>query len=167
MSFAIWFDDICMLPAREVLERVRKSEKAPLGELRVYDLLRQGDRHLLWGVYIFYSGEQCLYVGKNSAQKFVERIPAHLSLSEDSWMNHLVKRIRHHEQLDCLATAADAAREYALLLIPVGQKEPIGPLEKFFRLFVGPKYNSFPEPHRARYAHLDLDLPLTEVLRHL
>jgi len=52
-----------------VLELVQRAEKVPLGDLRVYDLLREGDRPLLWGVYFFYSSAgQCLYVGKSARE---------------------------------------------------------------------------------------------------
>ncbi len=167
MAFTLWYDEICRCPARLVLELIQQAEKVPLGELRIYDLLREGDRPLLWGVYFFYSAEgRCLYVGKNSAQKFVERIPAHLSLAPTSWMNHLVKRILKYEGLGSLAEAAEAAREHRLLLMPVSRKEQtaqLAGLEKFFRLFAGPKYNSL-EQRRRRYNGIDLGAQLTEVL---
>jgi hypothetical protein len=68
MPFTLWFDEICAQPARAVLNLIQQAEKIPLGDLRIYDLLRDGDRPLLKGVYFFYSAEgQCLYVGKNSA----------------------------------------------------------------------------------------------------
>src|SRR5262249_10278348 len=108
MPFTVWFDDICNQPARAVLERVQKAEKKPLAELLVYDLLSEGDRPLLWGVYFFFSRDgQCLYVGKNSTRKFVERIPLHLCLHQKGWRNHFVKQMCHHESLGCLADAAE------------------------------------------------------------
>lgn len=141
-----------------------------MGELRLFDLLREGDRLLLWGVYFFYSPEgQCVYVGKNSALKFVERIPAHLSLAPNSWMNHLVKRICKYEGLGSLTEAAEAARRYTLLLMPVNRKEQtkqLASLERFFRVFASPKYNSL-ERRRKRYNEVDIQAPLTEVLEYM
>jgi transcriptional regulator with XRE-family HTH domain len=166
MPFTLWFDDICAQPARAVLELVQQAEKKPLGDLRIYDLLREGDRHLLKGVYFFYSADgQCLYVGKNSAQKFVERIPIHLSLAENSWMNYLVKKMKRFEGYDSLQQAAEAARTHTLLLMPVGCQEQIASLERFFRMFGCPKYNAFSPKRRGLYAGLDLGKPLTEVLK--
>jgi hypothetical protein len=140
-----------------------------LGELRIYDLLRDGDRPLLWGVYFFYSPDrQCLYVGKNSARKFVERIPAHLSLAPTSWMSHLVKRICKHEGIGSLAEAAESARCHRLLLMPVNRREQIGEigrLERFFRLFADPRYNSL--QRRSRHSLLDLGAPLMQVLEYV
>lgn len=169
MAFTLWFENICALPARVVLDRIRTAEKIPLSELRVYDLLREGDRPLLWGVYLFHTSDgACLYVGKNSARKFVDRIPVHLCLYEKDWMNHLVKRIRNVERLGCLQEAAEAARTHTLLLLPVSQKEQtrsLAALEKFFRLFAEPKYNAL--PRRKHHNRIDLGKPLTDVLEQM
>jgi hypothetical protein len=167
--FTLWFDEVCSLPARVVLERLQQAAKKPLSDLRIYDLLRDGDRPLLWGVYFFYSREgSCLYVGKNSARKFVERIPVHLCLYPKDWMNQLVQRIRDYEELVSLTDAAEAARTHTLLLMPVSQKEQtkrLAALEKFFRLFAEPKYNAL--PRRKRHNRIDLGAPLSEVLEYL
>lgn len=166
MPFTLWLDEVRTLPARAVIERVRQAEKKPLSELLVYDLLRDGDRPLLWGVYFFFSRDgQCLYVGKNSARKFVERIPVHLCLHPNDWMNHLVKRMCRDDGFGCLSDAAEAARSHMLLLMPVSEKEQtkqLAALEKFFRLFAEPKYNKL--RRRKRHDRVDLEAPLNEVL---
>ena len=169
MPFKLRFEDLAPLSAYAVLERVNGGEKRRLGDLRVYDLLFGDDgRPIYKGVYLFYSsGGACLYVGKNSAQKFVERIPWHLSLSPRSWMNHLLKRTRQYEHLASLEEAAEVAREDTLLLIDVGQHEQIRPLENFFRLFAAPRYNSYRESRRKRYTAMKLGAPLIEVLGQL
>jgi hypothetical protein len=169
MSFTLWFEDIRGLDARRVLENVLVAEKRSLGDLRVYDLICEGNRALLWGVYFFFNREgECLYVGKNAARKFVERIPVHLCLWDDDWMNHLVKRIQKYGGHTCLFDAAVAARDYTLLLIAISDKEEreiISPLEKFFRIFSAPKYNQL--PMKERYKRLDLGLPLSQLLDEL
>jgi hypothetical protein len=169
MPFTLWFDDICEQPARVVLERVAQSEKMPLGDLRIYDFLREGERLLRWGVYFFHSQEgECLYVGKNSTQKFVEPIPIHFCLEPNTWMTHLVKRIQKFEGLACLTDAAEAARRHTLLLMPVSQNEQrkwLAALERFFRLFAMPKYNAL--ALRLRHKGIDLGAPLSEVLQYM
>jgi hypothetical protein len=166
MPFTLWFDDIRELPARLVLERVTTAEKKPLGDLLVYDLLREGHRPLLWGLYFFHSREgDCLYVGRTSARKFAERIPVHLCLWEKDWMNHLVRRIRKYEALCSLTDAAEMARDHTLLLMPIGQKEQIrhlAPLTQFFRLFAAPKYNAL--RRQQHHDTLDLGASLIDVL---
>lgn len=168
MGFTLWLDEICAQPARAVLEAIQQAEKKPLGDLRIYDLLRDGDRPLVNGVYFFFSAEgRCLYVGKNSAQKFVERIPIHLSIAESSWMNYFLKRIKKFEHLPSLIEAAEAACSHTLLLMPVASKDQVGAVEKFFRLFAAPKYNSPSARSLGRYQHLDLGAPLTELLKYM
>lgn len=169
MPFTLWFDDIRALPARVVLEKVQLADKIALADLRIYDLLREGERPLLWGVYFFFTQKgKCLYVGKNAARKFVERIPVHLCLHPNDWMNHLVKRIQKYENLGSLADAAEAARSHTLLLMPVSNKEQtkrLAAVEKFFRLFAEPKYNSL--PRRKRHKGIDLGTSFTEVLEYI
>jgi hypothetical protein len=166
MPFTIWFEDVRAEPASAVLERLRKAEKKPLGELLVYDLVCAGSRPLLWGVYFFYSPSgECLYVGKNAARKFVERIPVHLCLWEDDWMNHFVKRIQKYERHACLRDSADFARDHTLLLLAISakaQRGEIAALERFFRLFTYPKYNSL--PMKERHKQLNLGAPLGQLL---
>src|SRR5262249_13974726 len=132
----------------------------------VFDLLHDADRLLLWGVYLFYSREgRCLYVGKSSARKFVERIPVHLCPYPKEWMNHFVKKICKKEGIACLTDAMEAARSHTLLLIAVSEKaqtKQLAALEKFFRLFAEPKYNAL--RRRERHNRIDLAAPLGEVL---
>jgi hypothetical protein len=166
MPFTLWFDEVCTQPARVVLTRVRQAAKKPLGDLLVYDLLRDGDRPLFWGVYFFFSREgQCLYVGKSSSRMLVDRIPVHLCLYPREWKNHLLRRICKYEELDSFPDAADAASTHTLLLMAVGKKEQtegLATLEKFFRLFAEPKYNAL--KRRKRHDRIDLERPLNEVL---
>jgi hypothetical protein len=177
MSFKVHFDVLAKQPAQEALNLVHSLPKKRLKDLRIYDLLYDGDEPIYYGVYLFYSPDgRCLYVGKNSAQKFVERIPWHLSIAESSWMNHLVRYIRKHEGLESLSEAAEVASDNELLLIPFSRSEYIGKLEgecigkleKFFRLFAEPKYNTYsPRTRQKNRSTIDLDIPLIEVVEQL
>lgn len=141
MSFSIPFEHIADQPAQTALDTVRHASKKPVGELKIYDLIREGDEPSSTrnGVYLFFSPENsCLYVGKNSAQAFVERVPWHFAVWEESWMNHILKRTKERHALGSLIEAANYAADYQLLLIPMGSNDRsvIKPLEKFFRLFL-------------------------------
>ena len=168
MSFKLPFSELANRSAADALDAVEGVGKKRLGDLKVYDLLLHNDEPVLNGVYLFFSPSgECLYVGKNSAQKFVERIPWHFALDEGAWMNHYLKRTRQHKELETLAEAAAAAKDDLLLLIPVKRRELIKPLEKFFRVFAVPRYNAYSSGYRARYKSVNLDAALLDVLSQL
>ena len=170
MSFTLWLDKFLDQPANEVLQAANQAQKIRLDDLRVFDLLFDGAEPIYFGVYLFYSaGGECLRVGKNSSQTFVQRLPWHLSVWEHSWMNYLLTDIQKDEQIHSLRDAAEIARNHSLLLFHVHrlQGTTISRLEKFFRVFAVPKYNAYRESYRKRYAGVDLRAPLTDVLNRL
>lgn len=155
------------MSASDALKAVAHASRTPLRDLKVFDLILDGDAPTdIWhGVYAFFDPAGiCLYVGKNSSQNFVERIPWHFSLHEDAWMNHFLKYLRRHQGLTTLGEAAMAARNCELLLMPMAQYELITAFEKFLRIFLAPKFNMYSQGYRARYAGLDLSEPLGAVL---
>lgn len=173
MNFSLRFEYIADQPAQTAIESVTRADKKPVGDLKIYDLMFEGDEPLLTriGVYLFFSPEnECLYAGKNSALSFIERIPWHFAIWETSWMNRFLKGVRKQGNFDNLLEAADYARNHQLLLIPMGDEDKprITPLEKFFRLFLEPTFNHFAESTMSRYRRrLDLSKPLYEVLEEM
>ena len=168
MQFKVPFSKLESLRAKNVIDAVSDAEKKRVGDVRIYDLMLSKGEPILNGVYLFFSESgKCLYAGKNAAQKFVERIPWHFAVDEGAWMNHYLKRTREHKELETLTEAAYAAKEDQLLLISVEQRDLIKPLEKFFRLFAEPEYNSYSSSYSARHQDVDLNLPLHEVLSQL
>ena len=126
-----------------------------------------GEKIIDHGVYFFFSPENdCLYVGKNSSQSFVERIPWHFALSEESWMNHFVKYHRKFGEFKSIPEAAIDSKRCQLLLMPVANEnlESIKPLEKFFRLFLKPRYNSYSLNYQNRYRSVNMNEPLYKVI---
>ena len=84
----IWLMRRCITStASEVLECVQQAEKMRIEDLRILDLIRDGNQPLLWGVYLFYS-KGSVYGGGKITVRFVDRIPSILFGSE-SWMNTL------------------------------------------------------------------------------
>lgn len=156
------------MSASDVLKAIAHASRAPLRDLKVFDLILDGDgpTDICHGVYAFFDPEGiCLYVGKNSSQSFVERIPWHFALGEGSWMNHFLKYLKRDQSLTSLGGAAMAARNCELLLMPIAQYELIGAFEKFLRIFLMPKFNGYSQKYRARYAGVDLSEPLRVLLR--
>ena len=156
---------------KSVIKVVQRAEKKPLKELRIYDLIMRGNRPLKisHGVYFFYSAQgECLYVGKNSSRRFVERIPDHFSLGVDSWMNQFLSHMKKVYNLRDIATAAIKAKNCRLLLMPVGNHESIGKIEKFFKIFLQPKFNSHKDKTISYYKkRIDLNQKLREILKAL
>lgn len=169
-TFRLPFSEVSTLPAIDALEKIRISKRIRLGDLKLFDLiLENGEPTSIWhGVYLFFSEEgECLYVGKNGSQNFIERIPWHFALHEKAWMNHLLKYLRRSKKLVSLGQAALAAKNCTLLLIPVEDKEweSIAPLEKFLRVFLEPKFNTFSKKYRERYRNLNLSESVADVLK--
>jgi len=169
MSFSVRFEQMATESAQAATEMVYRATKKLVGDLKIYDLMFEGEKPLgaRHGVYLFFSPEnECLYVGKNSAQSFIERIPWHFALWEASWMNHFLKGVRKYQGFNSLIEAADYSRNHQLLLVPVSGDDwsSIGALEKFFRVFLKPTFNAYSDRYISRHQHLDLSKPLREVL---
>ena len=170
MPFKISYTDLVQKSAKEAIDIVNRARKKQLGDLRIYDLMFDKSEPIFHGVYLFYSNEnQCLYTGKNSSQSFVERIPWHFALSEKAWMNHFLKYRREAKKLNTIPETAIEAQDCQLLLIPIPGECWLQSkqLEKFFRLFLLPKYNVYSERYRNCYSHIDLQAPLNNVLSDL
>jgi hypothetical protein len=125
-------------------DEIINLKKMPLGELKVFDLLKFNDKAIFHGVYIFFDeNENILYVGKNSSQSFVERIPWHFAMSEYSWMNHFFKYSKEFNKFDSFEEIADKCINNKICLLIVNEHDKIGALEKLLRILFKPKYNSF------------------------
>jgi len=143
-NFKLGFSEIAKISPSEVEKVLQDHSKVTLSEMTIFDLLKYKGEVVRHGVYIFYSPEnEPLYVGKNSAQSFVERIPWHFSLSDKSWMNGFVRGIRKFKELEKLAHTTDYAKKCKLLLIVddcgISKKK----LERTLRILLKPKFNSF------------------------
>jgi len=127
----------------EARDQIVASEKRALKDIKIIDLIIQngGELESRHGVYFFFSEKnECLYVGKNSSQQFVERIPWHFALSVDSYGNHFLKYYKKRYGLDSIFEAAKHTLDCKLLLMPVIQRD-ITKIEKLFRVFSDPLLN--------------------------
>lgn len=170
MSFRLNLSSIVNLPARDSLLKIKLAEKITISDLKVIDLILENDEPTIncSGIYTFYSqNNECLYVGKTESC-FIERIPWHFALHESAWMNHFLKYLRRDLQnIKTLEEAALKALNCKLLLLPIdnGKWNLIKPLEKFFRIFLIPKFNTYSESYRNKYANLNLSESIENLLQ--
>ena len=138
------FELIQGMTVSQARDEIMRAPRKRVSDLKVLDLAFEpgGNVPSQNGVYIFFSEKgECLYVGKNSSQTFVERIPWHFALGEGSYANHLLKRLRKIYQIQSLEECAKRASTFELLLIPVPVWENIKPLENLLRKAMCPKLN--------------------------
>jgi hypothetical protein len=89
------------------------------------------------GVYIFKEDEQIKYIGKASSRPFIERVPAHLDVRVNGWMNTLLKYLcTQKNPTDYYKEAKEVLENHQLILIVFrkdysGLKEKISTVERF------------------------------------
>ena len=100
---------------------IRAANRKRLGDVTLFDLiLNESEAHPHHhGVYLFTSsgGDQILYVGRVKSPQFIERLPSHFALGEDSWQNQFLKHHRKSIGVVSLREAAVAAADCELLLV--------------------------------------------------
>jgi hypothetical protein len=137
-------ESVQRMTVRQACDEITRAPRKSVSNLRLLDLLfdPEGTVPGQNGVYIFFSETgECLYVGKNSSQTFVERIPWHFAIGEGSYANHLLKKLRKVYQIQSLEECAKKASSFELLLIPIPVWENIKPLETLLRRAMHPKLN--------------------------
>ncbi len=143
-----------------IKNKLESQEKYKINELKLFDIISSNGKPLpaLQGIYIFFDPQDsCLYVGKNSSQQFIERIPWHFAQSDDSYSNHFIKKYRKDKDIEDYHEAALALGNCKILLIPANYGVDISYLEKVFMKIMQPKYN-------AKQMDLDASKLLKDVL---
>ena len=162
------FSSIEASTIQQACTTILTAPKKRLRDAKLFDFIMQDGIELLGvhGVYFFFAADNatCLYVGKNSSPQFIERIPWHLALGEDSWQNHFLKYYRKQYQLASLFEAAKAAGDCHILLMPAPH-EIIAKAEKFFRVFLKPRFNTLTSGRRFLNS-IPLDMNVGEAIRH-
>jgi hypothetical protein len=160
------FSEISALSVKDACEKIRTTARKKLSDLKVFDLILDKDEH--HGVYLFFSEEKkCLYVGKCGSRSFIERIPAHLVLDNEAWMNQFLKYLKTSKKLTALKVkeAVPLIRNYTLLFIPVKKWDLILPLEKTLKILLKPELNKYREGYMAKYKDLNLSESLGNLLK--
>ena len=136
----------------EANKAISAAPKKLLRDIKLFDFIMQDGAEIpgVHGIYFYFApdAETCLYVGKNSSQQFIERIPWHFAISEGSWQNHFLKYFRKHHNFGTLFEAAKDIGDCHILLMPI-DAELIKNSEKFFRVFQKPQFNTL-----AAWGHL-------------
>jgi len=83
---------------KKLIDEIENLDRIRLVDLKIKDLIFSQTNQSISssnGCYIFFdiSTNKCVYVGKSSSRPFIERIPAHLDLHPDGWMNSFLKKI--------------------------------------------------------------------------
>jgi hypothetical protein len=152
------FKSIEALSVAEAIKSITTAPKKQIRDIKLFDFIMQGGTEIsgVHGIYFYFApdGETCLYVGKNSSQQYIERIPWHFAISEGSWQNHFLKYFRKYYNYGTLFEAAKKIGDCHILLMPV-DAELIKNSEKFFRVFQNPQFNTL-----AAWRHLLDSVPL-------
>lgn len=163
------FSSIESSTIQQACTTIRAASKKRLRDAKLFDFIMQDGIEIpgVHGVYFFFAAdnETCLYVGKNSSPQFIERIPWHFALGEESWQNHFLKYYRRHYQSASLFEAAQAAGDCHILLMPA-LHEVIAKAETFFRVFLKPRFNTLASGRRfLNLIRIPLDSNLGEAIR--
>lgn len=162
------FSSVEHLSIRDGCAAIVAAPKRRLADAKLFDFIMQEGAPLpgVHGVYFYFAadGTTCLFVGKNSSQQFIERIPWHFAVSDGSWQNHFLRYYRTHHHSESLFEAAKAAGDCYILLMPVLPHEVIGRAERFFRVFQQPRFNTLSSGKRLT-ASIGLDMNLGEIVR--
>ena len=131
---------------RSVIEKELKSAKGiQVSDLKYVDMIFSPD--YCNGIYIFYKGETCAYIGKNSSRSIVERIGGHLAPRDWDYMNVILKRVlkatgySKQKWDDVLKELYDEVLGMTIKYIPVLKKDSIGTFEARMIEMFKPLYN--------------------------
>ncbi|CEM63370.1 hypothetical protein [Treponema phagedenis] len=83
------YEDVKKLTRQDLIKEI-KAKANKISEIKLGDFLFTDDGSFAptHGVYLFLNeNKEVLYVGKNSARSYIERIPAHFDVRFAAWMN--------------------------------------------------------------------------------
>ena len=172
MPFRLSYDICRQLTVAELKIEIDHAPKMKLENLRVFDLIMENGipTNQNHGVYLFFSKDnQCLYVGKNSSNTFVERIPSHFALDERSWMNYFLKHFKKAHKIESIPETATRVTQCNLLLLSVDERdiEWIDALEKAMRIVMRPLFNDLSEKYLHRNKPIKPTQKVWRLLRRL
>lgn len=113
MNHSVRYEDIADKNLRDIVRYLTSHKgKVPLIELKLIDLVKDGDQFLTNGIYILFDGNDiATYIGKAS-NFLVDRFPQHLMVGNVGKMKNNVLLVHYIER--CLVSDVDDWRSYEL-----------------------------------------------------
>jgi hypothetical protein len=145
------YEQIENLTIKEFKEKLNKSFKFPIGDLKLTDLIYE--KRSLNGVYIIYDMEdKPAYIGKAGSRAFLERIAAHLDLRINTPFNSFLRALaRNDKNLVCrlseineeqIKEVYENALKHKIVLIELHDKDRTKRLESILCRELKPSLNS-------------------------
>jgi len=149
-KYLIKFEDCLNMSVNEFIDKINETEGIKLSDLKVRDLSYHNDDFIdpYYGIYIFKTNSQVLFIGKVSSMSFTERIGKHFDIRPTAWFNRLLFTIcRDHKdfkvKLDELSieekrkfykeASKYVFKEGRLILINMKNTDPINTFESILR----------------------------------
>ncbi|MFC1513454.1 hypothetical protein ACFL5P_00420 [candidate division KSB1 bacterium] len=169
MPYLYNFEKIKTRTISNFKKSLEKSNGILVADLKVSDLIFHNKKAISTGhgIYIFKSSDEFLYVGKSSSRSFIERVPSHFDIRENSWFNTYLNRIIEFEYATDLEDAARFALNTYLLIINFEEQANLEKhcslLEKLLRGVLEPKFNMLSKRQQKKFENtVDLDYSIIE-----
>ena len=121
-----------------LIEQIRSQSGKRLNAVHLKDFILEepSDCNLHHGIYILKEASEIRYVGKASSRPFIERVPAHLDVRGNSWMNTMLRYLAGDKKPDHFIVESLYAIENFELLFVVFKndectRENISAVERF------------------------------------
>lgn len=136
----LYFEDIENSSLQMVKETLYKQRK-DINKIRLRDLTLCGSGN---GVYSFWNGKTCEYVGKASSRSIIERIPAHFDHRDYAWMasyRDLLRKIFNLSHEDAIRTGLERSLSIIIFSDSNNNRKYCEMLEKLLKFILKP-YNA-------------------------
>jgi hypothetical protein len=103
-----------------LLDAITNSSGKKVNQILLSDFILEEPNgyELNHGIYIFKKGTENIYIGKASSRPFIERVPAHLDIRRNGWMNNMLKYLsKDSDPKNYLKESLDVIENYELLLV--------------------------------------------------
>ncbi len=103
-----------------LLDDIKNTSGKKVNQILLSDfILEEIDGYELnHGIYVFKKDSEIKYIGKASSRPFIERVPAHLDIRRNGWMNNMLKYLSEDsDPKNYLKESLHVIENYELLLV--------------------------------------------------